>query len=227
MTLIEELAKRNIINDATKEALLAELRDTGQKEEEILLDKGLVSEDFLFNLKSYLFGLEFKKIASQDIVPALLDLIPRDSADFYKMIPLKQEGNTVEVGMVYPDDIKAQEALKFLARQQKFQYKVCLIALSNFREIFKKYQSLGKEVKIALEDLGKQLQTKRGDSSVLLAEENAAMKVSEAPISKMVAVILRHAVDGKASDIHIEPLKDKTRVRFRLDGVLHSSLFLP
>ena len=50
---------------------------------------------------------------------------------------------------------------------------------------------------------------------------------AEAPITKVVAVILRHAVEGKASDIHIEPLENETRVRFRLDGTLHSSIILP
>ena len=51
--------------------------------------------------------------------------------------------------------------------------------------------------------------------------------VEEAPISKVVAVILRHAVEGGASDIHIEPTKEKLRVRFRLDGILHPSIILP
>jgi type IV pilus assembly protein PilB len=226
MILIDELLKRNIIDKATQESLLEEIKNTKQREEEILLDRGLVSEDFLFNLKSYLLGLEFVKVADQEISTAILDLIPRDSAEFYKMVPIKQEKDIVEVGMVYPDDLRAQEALKFLSRQQKFEFKISLITLSNFREIFKKYQSLGKEVKIALEDLGKQLQTKKQREEKEFTEE-ATVRVSEAPISKMVAVILRHAVDGRASDIHIEPLKDKTRVRFRLDGVLHSSLYLP
>jgi len=228
MILIEELAKRNIIDQKKKEALSIEIKNSHQREEEILLDQGLVSEDFLFNLKSYLLGIEFNKVAEQDVSPAILDVIPRDSAEFYKMIPIKKEGDVVGIGMVYPDDLKAQEALKFLSRQQKFRYNVCLITLTNFKNIFKKYQSMGTEVKTALEDLGKQLQAKKAQeqSDEMFAEE-ASAKVSEAPISKMVAVILRHAVDGKASDIHVEPLKEKTRVRFRLDGVLHSSLFLP
>ncbi len=227
MTLIEELAKRKIIDKATKESLIEEIKSTKEREEEILLDRGLVSEDFLFNLKSYLLGLEFVKVAEQDISPVILDLIPRDSAEFYKMVPLKKEQEIVTVGMVFPDDLRAQEALKFLSRQQKFEYKICLITLSNFKDIFKKYQSLGKEVKTALEDLGKQLQSKKETINEEEITQATTARISEAPISKMVAVILRHAVDGKASDIHIEPLKDKTRVRFRLDGVLHSSLYLP
>ncbi|MDD5621240.1 MAG: GspE/PulE family protein [Candidatus Paceibacterota bacterium] len=227
MTLIEELAKRKIIDKATKESLIEELKSTKEREEEILLERGLVSEDFLFNLKSYLLGLEFVKVAEQDISSAILDVIPRDSAEFYKMVPLKKEQEIVTVGMVFPDDLRAQEALKFLSRQQKFEYKICLITLSNFKDIFKKYQSLGKEVSTALEDLGKQLQTKKETISEEEISQATATRISEAPISKMVAVILRHAVDGKASDIHIEPLKDKTRVRFRLDGSLHSSLYLP
>jgi type IV pilus assembly protein PilB len=227
MTLIEELKKRKIIDKKTATSLTQEVKDSQAREEEIILEKGIVSEDFLFNLKSEVLGIKLKKVSPQEIPAEILDLIPEDSAEYYRMIPIKKKDHTIEVGMVYPEDLKAQEALKFLARQQNFSYQVFLITLSNFKEIFRKYKSLRKEVKTALEDLERQLQVKKIEEISPATAEEITKRVIEAPISKMVAVILRHAVEGRASDIHIEPLKDKTRVRFRLDGVLHSSLFLP
>ena len=119
-----------------------------------------------------------------------------------------------------------QEALNFLARQKNFNYSVSLITISAFRSFLKKYETLGREVKVALQELETQLQPQKKVSAPLSPAE-IVQKRSEAPISKTVAVILKHAVEGNASDIHIEPLKGKTRVRFRLDGILHSSLFLP
>jgi len=116
--------------------------------------------------------------------------------------------------------------LEFLARRESFTYQVFLITLSNFERLLSRYRTLKKEVVKALEQLETEMEGKKEKS---IQEKEAEIKriVEEAPISKMVAVIIKHAVDGGASDIHIEPVRDKIRVRFRLDGVLHSSLFLP
>jgi len=92
--------------------------------------------------------------------------------------------------------------------------------------LLKKYRSLRGEVTRALEELETELKEEKIEVKPLPASEFERM-AEEAPISKVVAVLLRHAVDGSASDIHIEPVKDKTRVRFRVDGVLHASIFLP
>jgi type IV pilus assembly protein PilB len=227
MSLIQELKKKKIIDEETASSLLSELKGTHKREEEVILEKGIVDEDFLFALKSKILGVKLKKIRSEEVSAEILDLIPKEAAEYYNMVPLKKENQYIEIGMVYPEDLKAQEALKFLARQQNFQYKVFLITLTNFKEIFKKYESFRREVKTALEELEKQLQVRKPKEEAPVSAELITRRITEAPISKMVAVILRHAVDGRASDIHIEPLKDKTRVRFRLDGVLHSSLFLP
>jgi len=128
--------------------------------------------------------------------------------------------------MVYPEDLKAREALDFLSRQNKLKYRIFLITLSNFEDLIRKYRNLKKEVSRALEELEEEIKTEKKEVKVGKIEEVQRI-VEEAPISKVVAVILRHAVDGKASDVHIEPGRDKIRVRFRLDGILHSSLFLP
>ncbi|TFG35455.1 MAG: type II/IV secretion system protein, partial [Parcubacteria group bacterium] len=119
-----------------------------------------------------------------------------------------------------------QEALKFIFRRQRVNYKVFLISLSTFKNILKKYRNQKKEVGIALEELETELQEetvkKKGSTNA-----DFERMAEEAPITKIVAVILRNAVEGLASDVHIEPTKSKLRVRFRLMGVLHPSLFLP
>ncbi len=228
MNLIEELTKREIIDRSKVTSLLQEIKESGQREEEIILEKRLVPESVLYEIKGEILGVDLKTISVNEISSETLELIPKDSAQYYRMIPVKKKDNLLEIGMVYPDDLRALEALKFLARQQDFEYRVFLITPSNFNEIFRKYQSLKKEVKTALEDLEKQLQIKKVEKEIsLVRPEDIGQRIAEAPISKMVAVILRHSIEGGASDIHVEPIKDRTRVRFRLDGVLHSSLFLP
>lgn len=228
MNLIDELTKRKIIDRLNAASLLQETKESGQREEEIILKKRLVPENVLYEIKSKLLGVNLKTISANEISSETLELIPKDSAQYYKMIPVKKKDNLLEIGMVYPDDLRALEALKFLARQQGFEYRIFLITPSNFNEIFRKYQSLKKEVKTVLEDLEQQLQIKKVEKETsLFRPESIEQKIAEAPISKMVAVMLKHAIEGGASDIHVEPIKDRTRVRFRLDGILHSSLFLP
>jgi type IV pilus assembly protein PilB len=223
MNLIQELVKKRILEKSRATALEYEAKTSGKREEEVILEKKIVSEDFLFGLKSALLKIPLKVVSPADVSLKSLETIPEESARYYKVIPLKKEGNNLEIGMVYPEDLKSREAIEFLARRDKFTYQVFLLTLSNFEDLLKKYRNLRKEVNRALEELDTELKTEKPK---IRAEEIERM-VEQAPISKVVAVILRHAVDGNASDIHIEPGREKLRVRFRLDGILHSSIFLP
>ncbi len=223
MSLIQLLIKKKVLDKQRAVTLEYEIKTSGRKEEEVILEKRIVSEDFLFGLKSESLKIPLKIVSPREVLLKVLETIPEESARYYKMIPLIEKDNKLEIGMVYPEDLKAREALEFLARQNKFSYQIFLVTISNFNELLRKYRTLKKEVTRALEELEVEL---KGEKVKVRADEVERM-AEEAPISKVVAVILRHAVDGKASDIHIEPGKEKLRVRFRLDGVLHSSIFLP
>lgn len=226
MSLVQQLVKKRILEKARAAALEYEIKTSGLKEEEVILEKKIVSEDFLFGLKSENLKIPLKIISSEEVPLKVLETISEESARYYRMIPLAKKDSHLEIGMVYPQDLKAREALEFLARQSKFTYQIFLITLTNFDELLKKYRTLRKEVTKALEELETELKTEKIEMEPLIGAEFERM-VEEAPISKVVAVILRHAVDGNASDIHIEPTREKLRVRFRLDGILHPSLFLP
>jgi len=222
-SLIQQLLKQGILDKEKATSLEFEIKEKGLPEEEVILEKRICSENFLFNLKSENLKINLKKITSEEVPLEILELIPEETAKYYKMIPLAKKENILQIGMVYPEDLKVQEAIKFLARQGKFDYEVFLITPSDFNELLKRYRTLKGEVGMALEELKTELKVERAPKTTAELERLA----EEAPITKIVAVILRHAVDGGASDIHIEPIREKLRVRFRLLGTLHSSIILP
>ncbi len=159
------------------------------------------------------------------IPPDVLVLISEEAARHYKMIPLALSGNVLNVGLVDPDDVKAQEALNFLASRHGLAAQVFKISEDEWSKLIKQYAGLGKEVGQALEGLKKEL-TEEGEKVGLL-EAQKSKKEQEAPVIRMVETILKHGIESKASDIHIEPTMKKLRVRFRLDGTLQTVVVLP
>lgn len=158
------------------------------------------------------------------IPPDVLVLISEEAARYYKMIPLSLDGNVLDVGLVNPNDVKAQEALNFLASRNGLMARVFKISEDDWSQFIKQYAGLKEEVSEALEGLRKELAEER----IKLPEMASKVgKVEEAPIIRMVETILKHGIESKASDIHIEPLIKKLRVRFRLDGVLQTVVILP
>jgi len=226
MNLLQELFKKGLLEKDQLSSLEYEIKNSGKKAEELILEKRIVSEEFLFDLKSKILKIPLKKFYPEDISLNVLEVIPEESARYYHFIALAKKDKFIEIGMVYPEDIKAQEALQFLARTQKFSYSIFLITLTDFQSLLKKYRTLKGEVSKALQELETEMKLEKIERKATPITEFEKM-AEEAPISKVVAVLLRHAVEGNASDIHIEPTREKIRVRFRLDGILHSSIFLP
>ena len=226
MSLIKELFNKGLIKEEQVASLEFEVKKTGKRTEQVLLEKRIVEESILFSLKSESLNIPLKEIVIDNVYLDALALVPEETAKHYLMIPFAKKNNSVEIGMVYPEDLKAQEALKFLARQGKFTYKVFLITPTTFTKTLKQYRGLRKEVGTALEELKTELETEVEEKKIKTPAEFARL-AEEAPITKIVAVILKHAVEGKASDVHIEPTKKELRIRFRLLGELHSSIVLP
>ncbi len=224
MLLIQELFSNGIITEERKKALQSQLEKTGKTEEEVLLQEKIIDEQALFALKSKLTKVPLLKPESDEIPLDVLELISEEAASNYKMVALFKKGNTVGVGMVYPENTLAQNALRFLSRKENVNYEVYLVTFSDLQNVLKQYRTLKRETKKALSELDK------GQDEVLMGLEQSvdpALASEDAPIIKMVLVILRHALEGNASDIHIEPNREKLNIRFRQDGILHLSLFLP
>ena len=202
-----------------------EMAKTGKTEEEIILEKKIISEDSLFELKSKILRVPLKKVKAEEVSADVLELIPEEASANYKMMPLSRSENFIQIGMVYPENVAAQNALRFLANQANFNYQVYLITFTDLSNLLKQRKNMGAETKKALEELKKE----KGEILEVLEKNTmpAQLIAEEAPIIKMVLVILRHAIEGNASDVHIEPGREKLTIRFRLNGILHPSLFLP
>ncbi len=220
---IQQLLKKGIIDKEKATSLEFEVKESGKKEEELLIEKMITTEEVLFNLKSENLKIPLRGVAVDEVSLEILELIPEETAKYYKMIPLAKKDKELQVGMIYPEDLKAQEALKFLSRQNLFVYQVFLITPTTLNNLLRQYRTLRREVGIALEELKTELKEEKIPRTAAEFERLA----EEAPITKIVAVILRHAVEGEASDIHVEPTMEKLRIRFRVLGTLHSSILLP
>jgi type IV pilus assembly protein PilB len=199
-----------------------------QESFEVLLTRAFkVDSQKLLAAKSAASEVPAQSIGNAIVPPEVLREIPSEAALQYQMVPLAKQGASLMVGMVDPTNVKAQEALRFIFLRSETAPTVVVITEEDFKKIFALYQELKSEVKSALADLESTIaeegrQVRREDKA---EEEGATLK--EAPITKVVAVILKHAIEGGASDIHIEGGREQTRVRFRQDGTLHTSLVLP
>jgi type IV pilus assembly protein PilB len=226
MSLINKLLEKGLIDKEKAASLQSEAKGSGKNIEELILGQKIVPENIVFAAKSEDLKIPLRDVTANGIALKTLESIPEETAKYYQMIPLKKEENSLEVGMVYPENLKAQEALKFLTRQKNLNYKVFLITPTVFNDLLGQYKSLKEEMGRALEELQVELEEETEKVKAKTVEEYEKI-AEEAPVTKIVAVILRYAVDGNASDIHIEPTKEKLRVRFRLLGDLHSSIILP
>ena len=234
--LIEKLKEEKVIDSDKAEEIKEKAKLENKIIEEVIiedLDIG-ISEDELYKLKSKAIDVPLKDDVNLDrlgsILPDIANLIPEDSAKHYKIVPLNKKGDTIEIGMVQPKNLKAQEVLKFLSRRGGFSYEVKLIKKSTFQDILNQYGELRKGAGAALGAMGEE-EKKLAEDMKRKEEEEESESVEkmaeEAPIVRVVSVILKEAIEGGVSDIHIEPERDKLEVRYRIDGVLRSSLILP
>jgi type IV pilus assembly protein PilB len=192
-----------------------------------LISQNIVEEEKLTEVKAGLYSLPYSNLTSEEVPEAILNFLPEEIAQTYKIVAFGRENKTLKVGLVEPN-LKAMEAVNFLATDERLQVQYSLISNSSWQKIFKQYQKIEEEISSALEvkakEEGEELVTVKTDSdSANLSSED----INSAPVSRIVSVIIRHAVEARASDIHIEPFAKESRVRYRIDGILHTSLTLP
>lgn len=233
--LIDRFREKELINKKKAISLKREVQTTGKKEEEALLEDAILdfTEKEIFKAKSEILGIPLKDGIDIDKLGSILTdiakLVPKESAEHYKLVPINKKDDKIIIGMVYPKDLKAQEVLRFLSRRGNFDYEVVLITPSIFEEVLREYEKLRRGAGAALgqikeEQKKEEERLKEATDEEKKEEEKMAEK---APIVRVVSVILEDAIEGGASDIHIEPGREELEVRFRIDGVLHSSLVLP
>jgi type IV pilus assembly protein PilB len=228
MDVLTLLAEKGIIKEEDKVSFAEEARTAKQTIFTVLEKHGITAEQVLA-VEGERYKLPYRVLpASDEPVPQTsLDYIPQESAEHYQFVPLNIADGVLEVGIVDPDNIEALDALQFISTRVGMPYKLFLISKGDFDKVMEEYGSLSGEVDEALSEL-EPVRTPEEEEAAKNQKPGAEQTIkADAPVTKIVATILRYAVEGGASDIHIEATHDKVQVRFRMDGDLHTSLELP
>ena len=225
--LLTALVEAKLLNSGDVSKLEADSVSLKKDVESLIYQRHLISEEELAKVKGKILGIPYKKIDSKQIKADLFELIPKETAFSYKIVPLSKVDNMLVVGMMNPDNPLAQNALKFIAKQKGFNVGVYLITPTDTDLILRRYSPLSDDVQQALSALGGRKGQPLTFQQIIQLEETKSAIAEEAPIIKIVASLLKEAVNIQASDIHIEPQRKQMRVRFRIDGVLQTVQALP
>lgn len=229
--LLDLLVERGVLPQSDADSILREAKNRGKKIDDILRERG-VDERAVAQTKAALLELPVKFFEKDEEVPReVMLLLPEDSARHYGLLAFAKDDGSLHVGMTLPDDVKAQEALKFIAQKLGLSIVLYAVMPSDIARYHRNYRTFSDEIRFALEALARQYPVKDGAGmqgrGIVSLEKAAEALQEEAPIIKMVALLIKQAVHQRASDIHIEPEKNKLKVRYRVDGALKIALFLP
>lgn len=220
------LVKKGILAEKQAQELNEALLESEKTLEDVLVEQKIINTEDIAKLKAEVANIAYQDISGLVVPEGALSVIPFEVAQNYKIACFEKNGGKIKVGLIDPYNSRAIEAVNFLAKEQNLEVEFFLIPEENLNNIFNQYRNLQKEISTALESKAKE------GGGIGEIEENRSEEIFEesidsAPVARIVSVIIRHAVEEKASDIHIEPLPKETRVRYRIDGLLRTSLVLP
>jgi len=242
MNLLGILVDKGLLSASDRAAVEVELNKK-RPLREVLAEHNVALEDALLTAGNE-YGLPTRILGDPPVSQDVFQYIPVHSARHYGFVPLALVEGALEVGVIDPDNIEALDALQFISGQLGIPYKIFLITKQDFERVLNAYENISGEVGKALSEYeissisagdepsgggaiaGRPTSSSDNENGLNLSGSASAVK-EDAPVTKIVSTILRYAIDGHSSDIHIEPSVQKTRVRFRMDGDLHTSLELP
>jgi type IV pilus assembly protein PilB len=233
---LDFLLSQNNINELQYNKVLAEIDTVFEGNlNRALLSIGL-SDDVITTAKAAFYKIPYQKVLAKNVPYDVLKFVSEESARHYKFVPIAFAEGVLSVGITEPENIEGMNALQFISVKQGVPFKVFLISYSDFIAIAENYKAFSQEVDKAVGQLNTELedelnasvknQTKQSGETKKQINDEATI-VEDAPIIKIVAVVINHAVEGNASDIHIENTGEKVQVRYRIDGTLHTTLVLP
>ncbi len=242
MNLLAILVDKGLLSASDRRKVEADVKK-GHRLSDVLSEKGIALADALAEA-GRVYGLPSRLLGDPPANSDVFSYIPSDSARHYGFVPLNIVEGALEVGIVDPDNIEAFDALQFISGKIGMPYKIILITKEDFDRVLASYQNLSGEVGKALSEFETTAKSPAKDDApaakaaaegMLALSDDEVLNLTgpretlkeDAPVTKIVSTILRYAIEGHSSDIHIEPSGSKTRVRFRMDGELHTSIELP
>jgi type IV pilus assembly protein PilB len=225
----EILVKEKLINeDQLKQALVYQQKNGGRLGT-VLIKMGVISDDAITEVLSRQYGVPSINLKYYEVDPSVIKLIPQDTAVRYQIVPLSRVGATLTIAMTDPTNVFAMDDIKFMTG---FNVEPVVASEAAVHEAIAKFYGdveSGEELTRVMKDLGAEdaadLELAAEEQEMDLASLEKAAE--EAPIIKLVNLVLTDAVKRGASDIHIEPYERELRIRFRVDGMLQSVMTPP
>ncbi len=221
----ELLVRENLISLQQLQKAQDEQRKTGGRIGSLLVKQGAIAEHDLTNFLSKQYGVPAISLKDFDIDEDVLKLIPKPTAEKHQVVPVNRAGSSLIVAMSDPTNIFAIDDIKFLTG---YNVEVVVASEQAIREAIERYYAEKgpdlDEVMSGFDDSEVSIVEADGDDMNVVDLEKSA---EEAPVVKLVNLILLDAIKKGASDIHVEPYEKDFRVRFRIDGVLYEVMKPP
>lgn len=230
MKIGELLVKESFITEEQLETALKYQRQNGGRIGSILIHLGFVDDDDVTELLSKKYGVPSINLASFEIESSVIKLIPLEVARKYMIVPLSRIGSTLTIASADPTNVFAMDDIKFMTG---FNVETVVATESAIQEALEKYY--GTQHAIELKKVYDQISQDKDSVDIDLDTEDEkelsldemTRSSEEAPIIKLVNLILSDSLKQGASDIHIEPYEKEFRVRFRIDGILYNKMNPP
>jgi len=218
------LVKKGVFKEDQIKEYLDQTDKLNKTLEEYLIKRNLILEEQWLETKAEAIGVPYINLEKTTVEESVLNEFSEETVRQYKLIPFAKEGKVLKIGLVNPEDNEALEVLRFIGARRSLKAEIYLISKGSYDYVLRQYQNIKYHVEEALKELEAQTAQAKiyAKRRTVVAEPLAA----EAPISKIVGVIIRYGVEIKASDIHIEPLENSVKIRLRVDGILHTGLYL-
>ena len=225
-----KLVEDGVLTRADLSVLQDQAKDRSTPLFSLLVTSGKVTNEQLTKTIAHVSKVPYVNLLDAKIDPALLELLPQDIAERYMAVPLGEMQNRLAVAMLDADNV---QAVDFLSNRIGRPLKVYAASEEGIRQVLHQYAAkLSDNLVSEIGQIGEDITvdtTQEDEKTAQKAAEHETITtiVQDSPISKALSTILEYAAKNRASDVHIEPLKDSLKIRCRIDGILREIMTLP
>jgi type IV pilus assembly protein PilB len=218
LTLLKYLQQQGLISDTDVRRVLVETSRSPKSDEVVIKELGLADNETLAKAKSAIFGIPYIDLREMTVPESVIAEVNIDSLDRYKAVPFERGKDFVKIAMFDPFDVQATQY------PQGTKLQVYVTTAESINSVLNQRvgDMMSSEVTDALENVDMPVTEIHEDLNLL-----GSADLQTAPVARIVNAVLQYGATSKASDIHIEPMENRTRVRFRINGVMTERLNLP
>ena len=223
-TLLNYLQQKGVISEADATRVQIERTKSPKSEEALIRELGLADNLTLAQAKSEIFKIPYIDLTQLSVPESVIAEVPIENLKKYNAVPFERGTDFVKLAMLDPFDVQATQAL-----QRKYppntRIEVYITTEESINYILDRRigDVMSTEVTEALEDVDVPVQDITGEDPSLISSSD----LKNAPVARIVNSIMQYAITSKSSDIHVEPMENRLRVRFRINGVMTERLTLP